>query len=407
MTDSAAPAETGGRSSGQPLWRWLAAIGVTAVLAAAIVLVLGDDDGDSGDEDALVEVFQLPVAEVGPDPFTEPVADEPSANISTYATAPPPPAEGVAEVGSLNGAEAGLYGGTLEEASCDADQLVAFLESDPEKAAAWAGVLDIAAADIGDYVSRLTPLLLPADTRVTNHGFEDGQAYALQSVLQAGTAVLVDDRGVPRVRCYCGNPLLAPEAASEGLEFVGEPWSTFDVSNLRIVLPAATALDEFVVTDVDTGTRFTRPVGSDGSMDAPTSGGDPEPPPGDDALSGPVEATGPFEEPEVAGVSFTYLTNRITLRFDTAGGPVTGDAQIVVSVETATVRGSADFTGTFDAASGMLSGSLTSVGQFGGFNAGGTGNWTARFDPVAATVEGSISNVGGPPTPFSLTVRGA
>ena len=29
-------------------------------------------------------------------------------------------------------------------------------------------------------------------------------------VLQAGTAVMVDDRGVPRAKCSCGNPLREP-----------------------------------------------------------------------------------------------------------------------------------------------------------------------------------------------------
>ncbi|GAP52775.1 serine/threonine protein kinase [Streptomyces azureus] len=54
--------------------------------------------------------------------------------------------------------------------------------------------------------------MLRADTGVTNHGFRAGRAAVLQAVLQAGTAVLVDDRGVPRVRCACGNPLRPPVA---------------------------------------------------------------------------------------------------------------------------------------------------------------------------------------------------
>jgi hypothetical protein len=45
---------------------------------------------------------------------------------------------------------------------------------------------------------------------VTNHSFVDGRAVAFQSILQAGTAVLVDQDGVPVARCRCGNPLLKP-----------------------------------------------------------------------------------------------------------------------------------------------------------------------------------------------------
>ena len=59
------------------------------------------------------------------------------------------------------------------------------------------------------HLSRLTPLVLRTDTVVTNHGYIDGAGDAFTSVLQAGTAVLVDDYGVPAVRCYCGNPLAA------------------------------------------------------------------------------------------------------------------------------------------------------------------------------------------------------
>ena len=85
--------------------------------------------------------------------------------------------------------------------------MVAFLQANPEKAAAWAGVLGISAASIPGYVAELTPVILRSDTYVTNHGFAGGRATTLTSVLQAGTAVMVDKFGTPRVKCYCGNPL--------------------------------------------------------------------------------------------------------------------------------------------------------------------------------------------------------
>jgi hypothetical protein len=39
---------------------------------------------------------------------------------------------------------------------------------------------------------------------VVNHGYRDGTVTTINSVLQAGTAVLVDDYGVAAVRCDCG-----------------------------------------------------------------------------------------------------------------------------------------------------------------------------------------------------------
>src|SRR5207244_7246225 len=48
------------------------------------------------------------------------------------------------------------------------------------------------------------------DTRITNHTFEGGQAVGFQSILAAGTAVLVDKYGEPVARCRCGNPLTKP-----------------------------------------------------------------------------------------------------------------------------------------------------------------------------------------------------
>ena len=66
-------------------------------------------------------------------------------------------------------------------------------------------------AGIGAYVDSLTPVVLTDDTLVTNHGYRDGHATTLPAVLQAGTAVMVDTLGVPRVKCNCGNPLTPPE----------------------------------------------------------------------------------------------------------------------------------------------------------------------------------------------------
>lgn len=120
----------------------------------------------------------------------------------------PPPATG--QVTNVGGNAPGLYGGTNVLNVCDKDLLVDFLTGpgNEAKARAWAGVLGIPAESIPSYIDGLTAVVLRLDTRVTNHGFSNGVAYPVDAVLQAGTAVLIDDYGVPRVRCYCGNPLL-------------------------------------------------------------------------------------------------------------------------------------------------------------------------------------------------------
>jgi hypothetical protein len=110
------------------------------------------------------------------------------------------------EVGS------GPFGGTGSDLVCDRELLIRSLVARPERLREWARVLDVSptARDVARYIRKLRPVTLTRDTRVTNHSFVGGQAVAFQSILQAGTAVLVDRDGVPVARCRCGNPLLKP-----------------------------------------------------------------------------------------------------------------------------------------------------------------------------------------------------
>ncbi|MEO9330211.1 DUF6777 domain-containing protein [Gordonia aurantiaca] len=45
---------------------------------------------------------------------------------------------------------------------------------------------------------------------MTKHSYPTGRAEPFQSVLQRATAVYVDEDGVPRAMCSCGNPLARP-----------------------------------------------------------------------------------------------------------------------------------------------------------------------------------------------------
>lgn len=184
--------------------------GVAAVLAVILVLVFVVFGGDDEDNSA-GEVFLEPTAATGPDPFS-PTAAIPQ----PPATNPGPDPAGNPSSGNVvrtaSGGVPGLYGGTRNLSTCDPELLITFLQQNPDKARAWAGVQGISPADIPAYVRSLTPVLLRTDTRVTNHGFLNGRPTPRQAVLQAGTAVLVDKFGSPRVRCACGNPLLDPVA---------------------------------------------------------------------------------------------------------------------------------------------------------------------------------------------------
>jgi hypothetical protein len=156
----------------------------------------------------------------------------------------------------------GLYGGSGDQAVCDIDQLASFLEANPDKAAAWASVRRIAPGEIRAYLTGLTPVALLTDTAVTNYGFAGGVATARQSVLQAGTAVLVDDTGLPVVRCACGNPLTAPQVTNlPGAEFLGTPWAGFDPTR-AVVVTAGDRVGAFTLVDLETGASFQRPVGA-------------------------------------------------------------------------------------------------------------------------------------------------
>lgn len=260
---------------------------VTIVGATVGFLVLRDDGSAVV---AAGELFLEPIDAEGPNPFTAPVAEDPDQTLRDFAaadadaetttsdgaTTSSPQATTTAAAGAgvvdrpqaISGSEPGLYGGTQEEGSCDPDQLVGFLESNADKAAAFAEILGIQPAGIAEYVDGLTPVFLTSDTRVTNHGFANGRPTARQAVLQRGTAVMVDEHGVPRVKCFCGNPLRPPDRIREpGIEITGQRWAGFDATKLHSVTPASEVIEIFVLVSVETGERFERPAGTAGDED--------------------------------------------------------------------------------------------------------------------------------------------
>jgi hypothetical protein len=211
------------------------------------------------------EIAAAPVSTRGANPFTPKVGNDRPGLM-------PPTAAAGSSGGpvSYSAALPGLYGGTRNYATCDAAKLVNFLEQNPGQAAAWASTLGIRSSQISDYVSGLTAVLLRTDTRVTNHGYINGVADPIQSVLEAGTAVFVDKYGEPVVKCYCGNPLTPPVLYTTPV-YTGPLWAGFSPTQITIIIESTTIINTFTLYDPTNGMLFTRTPGMHG-RDGPYKG---------------------------------------------------------------------------------------------------------------------------------------
>lgn len=272
------PTGGGGGEGPEPRRPWWGsvprvAIIATAVVAAVIIAVVlsrpdsgGTGASDGGTSTSQGEIFLQPAADTGPDPFTESTAEQSSASPVS-----PSPTELAPQntVQGVQGGAPGLYGGTRNVASCDVEKQITYFEGAPDKQRAFASVVRVEASDVPAYLRSLTPVQLRMDTRVTNHGYKDGAATSYQAVLQTGTAVLVDDRGVPRVRCACGNPLSPPVAQQTAPKTTGEEWPGYDGAKVVMVTPAPEPVEVFVMCEPD-GQWFERHKGDTGKKDRKT-----------------------------------------------------------------------------------------------------------------------------------------
>ncbi len=241
---------------------------VAAVVAVVLVVVLTRSDDSGGSADG--EVFLQAAGKSGPDPFTESTAKDSSTPPETPTTTPTR-SDPANVTRAVDGASAGLYGGTRNVAACDVEKQIEVLRANPAKNDAFASVAGVESAAVPGYLRSLTPVQLRMDTRVTNHGYRDGAATSYQAVLQSGTAVLVDDRGVPRVRCACGNPLKPPVALKTTPEPRGDSWPSYRPQNVVVVEPATVIINVFVLYDPDRDEWFTRPSGDTGGKDKKTT----------------------------------------------------------------------------------------------------------------------------------------
>lgn len=250
---------------------------IVALVAAAGAVTAAMEFTSRTDSLGPPEIFLEPSGEQGDNPFmpTPP---------QVYHPEDPQPAfeqrstTGSAAAEPYSGDLAGLYSAPRDRELTDRDELIAFYDSHPAEASSAAQALGtdtafarsrgkmIGGPDLVQYLRELTPVLLRIDLRVTNYTLVDGQTVARQSILQAGTAVLVDSYGVPRFRSLSGSPLTLPTALSHTPKFTGTPWTGFESTRIGAVSPGA-SLTVIILIDTGTGRPFERPVGTTGGGD--------------------------------------------------------------------------------------------------------------------------------------------
>ena len=289
------------------------------LIASIVVLVIGA--GACHSKSTGGELVLTGAADPGANAFMPPAASPPPSDTQPPPTLQPHGDDTTVATLPLPGDRDGLYGGTDDNAGVDRDQMINFLGANPTQAGAfvdalntdpalyWSGGRRLAVADIPTYLRELTPALLRLDTRITNHGFDGTHPTTLQSVFQAGTAVLVDAHGVPRARPLSGSPLTAPIVLTGAPKLVGTSWPGYHPGALAEVQPSTATITNFVLVDVVTGHPFNRAAGTTGTNDSPHSQPVPAP--------GPASATPTTGQATQLDVAGTYLFHYLS---DVCGG---------------------------------------------------------------------------------------
>ena len=190
----------------------------------------------------------------------------------------------------VSGRQPQLYGTTGQTYPCDAVTLANALDVDVAAAQVWGHALGLTPQQIPFYLNTLTAVVLMADTWVTSHALTDGADHPDQTVLQAGTAVLVDPIGVPRVHCVSGAPLTPPANQSfTDFQVTGDTWDGFSAPSVLAVAYTSSgtsaAPGDFVLVDVSSGEEVSRKAGGTISL------GDPLPLPDPAVMNVPAPTT--------------------------------------------------------------------------------------------------------------------
>lgn len=243
---------------------------LTALVVAALIGVVlfsagNDPDGTAG-EAALIAANTPSVDTFTRSILVAPVTISDQTAAKTVELLDQIPIRADRGVRVVSGRQPGLYGATGQTSPCDAVTLANDLDADPGIARVWGLALGITPQQIPHYLNTLTAVVLLSDTWVTTHTPADGVPDPKQAVLQAGSAVLIDPLGVPRVRCASGSPLAPPDNDTlTHYRLEGEQWPAFSPQTVVAVKYAATddpgAAAEFTLTDADTGQQIIRQAG--------------------------------------------------------------------------------------------------------------------------------------------------
>ena len=272
-------ATAGSASDARRRRRRLGLIGGAVALVVAVLVGVALYPFDSGSD-------PLPAAEVPGVTLLAATAAAPSPFGADFTQGSNPPAASAvrrsdATSGSrpagVQGDTAQLYAGSRGGGFCDRDALAGLVGGSPnlpawvtalraDSAVRWPASTDQKAAV--SFVKALTPAVLRSDTLVTSQRFTGTAAEAYPVVLQAGTVVLVDARGVPRVRCSGGVPLTRADPALLTDDTVrGDRWPAFAVGAVQVVNQAYADVGQFELGGVSGASGFRRPAASTGDRD--------------------------------------------------------------------------------------------------------------------------------------------
>lgn len=267
----------------------LAAVGLTVLVLLTMVGVVLVKRGGLFDDHTGERHVSLIAANVETeDPFTPSVvgspieiADTVTTDITSFIAQLPVSAGRGARL--VPGTQQGLFGGSGETPVCDVPTVANYLDANPDRSAQWAEALRVPPEKIPYYLNTLTPVALIADTWVTMYTLTDGRAVPVQTVLQAGNAVLVDQVGVPRMHCASGDPLAPPANVNLHDSAVGgDAWQGFDLQNVVAIAYSAagssrSVVTEFVVRDVSSGEPVSRKTGGTIAITSDPTGWAPDP----------------------------------------------------------------------------------------------------------------------------------
>lgn len=258
------------------------------VLAALIGVVIAKrglaSDRRGGPADVTLIAANSAIADAFTPPAviaTPPVAEAAAQQIAT--TTQQLPTSGDRGVRLVSGTHAGLYGGVNQQNSCDVAAIANTVGAQPGKARAWSQPLSIQSGQIPYYLNSLTPVVLTTDTWVSAHRYSGDSAAPFQAVLQAGSAVLVDAAGVPRVQCASGAPLTPPANLNlSALGQTGTAWPGYSPQNVVAIAytdapssftdPVPTSpVTQFILVNLSTGEPLNRKAGGTINIDQSTN----------------------------------------------------------------------------------------------------------------------------------------